>query len=618
MNHRSRLAVITCSLLAAAIGAHARPPQKMESSRADNPTDAALLVILQEDLEAQRVADPLEASRRGDRRFDDRWPDLSPAAQTAWIEGSRARLIRLSDLDLSALSDEHRVSAELLRWTLERRIEAEPFKLWQMSVTQQAGPQNSIPQLPDFLSFTTAEHLEDYLTRLETLPAYLDQIVANLRAGLAEGRTPPRVVMGTTPDQALAHGDDRYLTEPQAHVLYRPLIGSEPADSERARRAISERVVPAFKNFGRFLRDEYLPACRTTIAAADLPDGRALYDYRIRLETTTAMSAQQIHDLGLSEVARIRAEMMGVIARSDFARKDSLSGEPLFRAFVEYLRTDPRFYHRTAEDLLAGYREIAKRIDADMPRLFRTLPRLSYGVREMPRFIAAAAPTAYYYAGSISNGVPGYFIANTSALDQRPRYEMIALTLHEAVPGHHHQFALADELASAGLPEWRTTVDFTVFTEGWGLYAERLGLEMGDDPRSLSNPEGLGMYTDPYDNFGRLSYEMWRAMRLVVDTGIHALGWTRERAIQYMLDNSALSKANIEREVDRYIVWPGQALAYKIGELRIRELRDRAERKLGAKFDVRGFHDAVLLQGAVPLDQLERQVDRWIENTARN
>lgn len=583
------------------------------ASRAASP-DESLMALLDEDFAAQMANDPLEASRRGRREFDTKMPDLSEAARHRWIEGARDRLTRLEAIALDGLNEANRVSAALLAYELRVRIEGARFEGWQMPMTQQNGPQTALPQLPDFLSFTGEESLRDYAERLEGVGAYLDQMTQNMRAGMASGRTPPRVVMGSVPSQAAAHGDARFQSDPAAHPMFRPFASASAPLAERGKEAIRAVVAPAFARFASFLENEYVPACRETIAAKDLPDGTAFYAFQIKRQTTLDLTAEQIHQIGLSEVARIRAEMMQVIARSDFVRKDARRGEELFAAFVAYLRSDPRFYHQTPEALLAGYRAIAKEIDPEMARLFGTLPRLPYGVREMPSFVAPAAPTAYYYAGSLENGVPGYFIANTYRLDQRPKYEMIALTLHEAVPGHHHQIALAQELKDAGLPEWRTTVDYNFLVEGWGLYAERLGLEMGDDAKSRSNPDGKGLYTDPYDDFGRLSYEMWRAMRLVVDTGMHALGWSRERAIEYMLANSALTQTNIEREVDRYIAWPGQALAYKLGELRIRALRAEAEDALGERFDVRGFHDAVLMQGAVPAAVLEQQVRRWVED----
>lgn len=576
--------------------------------------DRAVLALLEEDDEAAKRQSPVSASLRGDRRFDTLLPDVSAAERERTDVAERDRLAKVrAIIDAGGLSDEGRLNAALLAYELSTRIEGRRFKTWQMPVTQQSGPQSQLPQLPDTLSFTSEQHLADYAVRLEAVPAYLDGVIENMRAGLREGRTPPKVVMGTVAQQVRAMGDDRFLADPAAHPMFRPFAASTGALRDRAAAAIKDGVAPAFARLATFLEKEYVPACRESIAARDLPDGEAYYNHAVRLMTTTDLTAQQIHEIGLREVARIRAEMMTVIARSDFAQKDSLSGDALFAAFLTYLRTDPRFYHTTAEDLLRGYREIAKRIDPEMARLFGRLPRLPYGVRELPRFLAPAAPTAYYYPGSLENGVPGWFIANTYLLDQRPKYEMIPLTLHEAVPGHHLQIAIAQELKAQGLPEWRTQLDYTVFVEGWALYAERLGLEMGDDPRSPTNPQGRGLFVDPYDDFGRLTYEMWRAMRLVVDPGIHALGWSRDRAITFMLENSALSRANIEREVDRYIAWPGQAVAYKIGELRLRDLRAEAEAALGDRFDIRGFHDAVLGSGAVPIDVLAQQVRAWIE-----
>ncbi len=610
---RAVLLIACCSPSARLLAQSAAPA----APAAHNAAEQALVALLDEDLQAMKERSPVEASRRGDRRFDTRWPDHSAAARERYLAACRQRLDAANKIDAGALSPSSRVTHALLIYELRLRLDGERFKTWQMPISQQNGPQISLPQVPDNLSFTTDKHREDYAARLEAVPAYLEQTIANMRQGLAEGRTPPRVVMQSVPQQALASAGEQFLKDPASHPMYKPFAGRTDATAERAKRAIAEKVVPAFKSLGEFLRDEYVPKCREGIAAVDLPDGAAFYNFRVRDNTTTQLTADQVHQIGMREVSRIRAEMMQVIARSDFPRKGELSGDDLFRAFVEYLRTDKRFYYSEGEALLDGYRVICKRVDAELPRLFGTLPRLSYGVREMPPMFAAAAPTAYYYSGSLENGVPGWFIANTYRLDQRPRYEMIALSLHEAVPGHHFQYALAQELAREGMHEWRTWVDYTAFGEGWALYTERLGLEMGEDARSASNPDGRGLYTDPYDDFGRLSYEMWRAMRLVVDTGMHALGWSRQRAIDFMLDNSALTQTNIEKEVDRYIAWPGQALGYKIGELRIRDLRSEAEATLQERFDIRSFHDAVLLQGAVPLDVLAMQVREWADGIKR-
>ncbi|MHC4550656.1 MAG: DUF885 domain-containing protein [Planctomycetota bacterium] len=572
-------------------------------ARATPDANERLLALLRADLDAQMRRAPTWATGRGDRRFDDRLPDASDAARLAWLEHARRRLDALGEIDRSRLTPANRTNAWLLEYELVRRLEQARFHPEQTAVTQLGGPQRDLPQLPSRIVLTTPQHYVDYVKRLEAVPAYLDQTIENLRAGLAAGRTPPRVTLAQAAVQALSCATEQQQQDPTLHPMWPHYAGSG-SDRDRAARAIKGLVIPAFARFGRFLRDTYIPACRKSIAAADSVDGPAWYRSRLRYHTTLPLTAESIHATGLKEVARIRQEMMAVIRRTDFPAKDRFEGEALFRAFTEYLRTDPRFYFTRNQDLLAGYRDIAKRVDAWMPRLFGKLPRLAYGVKEMPPLIQAASPTAYYYSGSLKTGQPGYFIANTFRLDQRPKYEMVPLTLHEAVPGHHHQIALAQEMEH--LPEWRTVLSYTAFGEGWALYAERLGLEMGD------------LLADPYDDFGRLSYEMWRAMRLVVDTGLHAKGWARQQAIDYMLANSALTRENVAREVDRYIAWPGQACAYKIGELKVRELRARAEKALGARFDLRAFHDTVLEEGSIPLAVLERRIDAWIESSVQD
>jgi uncharacterized protein (DUF885 family) len=598
------------------------PP--VEPPAVETQAETVLDRLLADDLRQLYAENPIWASTRGQRRYDDRVPDVGAEARTKQLALWRARREALRRVDRTVLPPQRRLDYDLLAYELDLRLAGARFNEWQMPITQMWGPQTSLPQTPERLTFATREHYADYVTRLERVPDYLAQVEANMREGMAADRTPPRIVMGGAAMQALAQGTERFADQPETHRLYTPFLDANaPADlAERARRVIARDVAPAFQRLGVFLRDEYIPACRETTAASDLPDGAAYYDHTIRDQTTLDLSARQIHDTGLAEVARIRAEMMDVIRRSDFMEREEAQAiersrlapaeqdRRLFAAFVEYLRTDPRFYHDSAEELLDGYRAIAKRIDAYMPAMVRTLPRLSYGVREMPPFIARSAPTAYYYPGSIETGVPGYFVANTYRLDQRPKYEMIALTLHEAAPGHHTQNAIANELEQAGLHPWRSTLRYTAFGEGWALYAERLGLEMGPPP--------YGLYADAYDDFGRLSYEMWRAMRLVVDTGLHALGWERDRAIAFMLENSALTRTNVEREVDRYISWPGQALAYKLGELRIRALRAEAEAALGDRFERRRFHDALLWSGQLPIPVLETHIRGWIEREQRD
>ncbi|RMF56369.1 MAG: DUF885 domain-containing protein, partial [Calditrichaeota bacterium] len=380
--------------------------------------------------------------------------------------------------------------------------------------------------------------------------------------------------------------------------LYQPFTAfpDNLAEAQRPRLAalgkevLEEKVLPAFQQFKAFFADEYIPKASEEISASKrYPDGEAFYAYRIKRFTTTTLSAREIHDIGLREVARIRKRMDAIIEQTGF--------EGSFQEFVHFLRTDPRFYYTRPEDLLVGYRDICKRMDAELPKLFGKLPRAPYGVRAVPAFAAAQATTAYYNRPSADGTQPGWFYANTYDLKSRPKYEMEALSFHEAVPGHHLQIALQMELED--VPKFRTMASYTAFVEGWGLYAESLGKE-------------VGFYRDPYSEFGALSYEMWRALRLVVDTGIHAFGWSRQQAIDFMLENSALTRKNVENEVDRYIAWPGQALAYKIGQMKIRELRTRAEEELGERFDLRAFHDLVLSAGAIPLDILTRRVENWI------
>jgi len=588
------------------------PPSASAQAQDASGADRAVQALLDEDLDAQARANPISASLRGDRRYDLLMPDVSSEAIRARLDETEDRLKRLRGINRADLSETQRLNYDLLEYELEQRIESARFHPEQMPITQQNGPQISLPQLPNRLSFPKRAHLDDYLKRLEAVPTYFDQIIANMRAGLEAGRTPPQVVMGDVEQQIASMATMRHIQDPASHPMYQPFARLEPDDelATKARFVIESEVLPAFTRLRRFVANDYVPGCRDTLAATDMPDGDALYAHRLRSYTTTEMTANEIHELGKREVARIRAEMLEVIARSDYENPDNLEGDELLAAFIDYLRTDERFYHDTAEDLLMGYRDICKRMDAHLPTLFGKLPRLTYGVVEMPRFMAPSAPTAYYYPGSLENGVAGNFVANTYRLDQRPRYEMVPLALHEAVPGHHLQIAISQELEDAGLHEWRTTIGYTAYVEGWALYSERLGLEVGGGEK--------GFYSDPYNDFGRLTYEMWRALRLVVDPGMHAFDWERQQAIDYMLANSALTEANVISEVDRYIAWPGQATGYKIGELRIRAMRDRAEQRLGENFDIRAFHDTVLGAGSLPLPVLEKRVDAWIASQETN
>jgi uncharacterized protein (DUF885 family) len=439
--------------------------------------------------------------------------------------------------------------------------------------------------------FRNVRDYENWLKRLEAMPRAMEQGIAAMEAGMRSGWVPPRVAMEVVPGQlaGFAGGD---VTASPLYAPFRAFPATVPeADRERlaqaARKVLAERVQPAFAAYRRFVEEKYLPACRADIAASKLPAGRRYYDHMVAAMTTTDLDAARVHEIGEREVARIRVEMEKAIAASGF--KGS------FAEFLAFLRTDPRFYHASADEMLMHYRDIAKRADAELPRFFAELPRLPYGIRSMPAYLGDNAE--HYTRGALDGSRAGFFEANTNNLRRRPKYDMEAVLLHETVPGHHLQIARAQELK--GIPAFRRASGYVAYSEGWGLYAESLGGEMG-------------FYRDPYSRFGQLSAEMWRACRLVVDTGIHAFGWTREQSIRYLADNAGIQESAAINETDRYILSPGQALGYKIGELRIKALRARAAEALGPRFDLRRFHNALLDDGALPLNLLEARIDEWI------
>lgn len=579
--------------------------------------DARLAALLDRYYDLICQSDPVGASTRGDLRFNDRLPDVSPSAIEAQRAEGTAILAEVRRLDRSTLQGEDLIDADLLEYTLDLADRGAKYMPEQMPINALEGPHISLPQMYLQLPLATEQQVADYVTRLEKIPTLIDQQIANMRAGMKVGRVPPKVILAETVAGIRAHSTKEIAAKPSTSPFYAPLRARNDSDplAMRASRSISTGIVPAFERLAAFMETEYLPVCRDTIGAAQGVDGIGFYEHQLRSHTTTALTAQQIHDIGLAEVARIKAEMLRVIEETDWAEKSKYSradqAEERFSKFVEYLRTDARFYFTSEEEMLRGYRAIGKRVDPELVGLFATLPRLTWGVRPIPRFAAPSSPAAYYYPGSTRSGVPGYFMVNTFDLKQRPKYGMISLTLHEAVPGHHFQGAIADEIPTQH--PYRSMMWYTAHGEGWALYAESLGLEMGDDPRSATNPNGRGLYADPYDYFGRLSDEIWRACRLVVDTGMHAFGWSRQRAIDYMLANSAGTELDTVSEIDRYIGWPGQACAYKLGEIRIRELRERASKALGPLFDRRLFHDELLNAGSIPLAVLEKRIDRWIE-----
>ncbi len=558
----------------------------------------ALTELFDDAWETRLADDPVFASRLGDRRYNRAWRDLSLDAFEARQQQRRDFLRRLRQIDPGKLDASDRLNYDLFRRQLENAIDAHEFRTHLMPMSQRGGVQ-SLNTVADNLALRSASDYEDWLARMERVPAVIDQTRALLEAGRREGFVSPRILMERIPAQLDAQLVEVGIDSP----FFAPFaaLPSSMSDDERGRlqaRAtdvIENDIVPAYREFARYFNSRYLPASRNSIGASELPNGQAYYEHSAKLFTTTAMTPDDIHRLGLDEVARIRAEMQRVIDEIGF------SGD--FAAFLEFLRTDPQFYFDTPEELFDAYLAICKRIDPELVTLFGKLPRIPYGLKPIPDTIAPDTTTAYYSRPAGDGSRPGYYYVNLYRPDVRPKYEMEVLSVHEAVPGHHLQIALQMELPN--MPAFRRYSGFTAFTEGWGLYSESLGHD-------------LGLYKDPYSHFGALTYEMWRAVRLVVDTGIHYKGWTRAQAIDFFKRNAAKSELDIVNEVDRYIARPGQALAYKIGQLKILELRANAEQSLGDQFDIRDFHDALLGGGALPLDVLETRMNRWLADTLKS
>ena len=525
---------------------------------------------------------------------NDRWTDKSAAAIARRKANLELPVKALASIDRTKLAPEDALNYDLFKRQAEAQIEGRRFPWELMPLTQLYGLHHGVPQmLSEQMPSRTAADYEAILSRLRGTPVLIDQTIALMKEGLRRGVTPPKITLRNVVGQADALLVDDPVKSPLLGAFQR-MPETIPADRREAfkgeaAKLLKEQALPAFRRLRDFLASEYVPGCRESLATGALPDGQAWYAYQVAQSTTTRLTPKQIHEIGLEEVKRIRAEMEGLMRSTGFARD--------LPAFFEFLRTDPRFFFARPEELLAGYREIAKRADPEVIKLFGRMPRLPYGVIPMPAHNAASRSAGAYDAGSLAAGRPGYFAANLSAVETRPKWEMEALVLHEAVPGHHLQIALAQE--QPDLPSFRKHGGYDAYGEGWALYAETLGHDMG-------------FYKDPYSHFGALNYQMWRAVRLVVDTGIHAFGWSRQQAIDYFKASSAKPEREIVVEIDRYIVSPGQALAYKIGQRKFLELRERARKELGARFDIRAFHDAVLAEGSLPLDVLEARIDAWI------
>jgi prolyl oligopeptidase len=535
---------------------------------------------------------PTRASRLGDLRYNDRWPDVSLEAIRR-CHARRQKVLRaLDEIDPHALSKADKIHYRLFRREYELAVESYPYRWYLLPMTQRDGIQDA-SSLADSLRFEKPRDFDDWIARLRRLPVCLDQTIGLMREGAAAGMVHPKVAMQRVPGQIRR----QVVDDPAESLFFKPFIEMpeqiEPSRRNRlveaARKAIADDVVPAYERLLEFFEGEYLPACLDQVGIWQMPRGRELYALKVRQFTATDLAPEEVHRIGLKEVERIRGEMQKVL--------DEVEWQGSFQEFLEHLRSDPKFYYDNPAELLKTCRAVCKRIDPGLVKLFHRLPRIPYGVEPVPMHLAPDTTTGYYRPPAADGSRAGTYFVNLYKPESRPTYEIEVLSAHEAVPGHHLQIALAMELED--LPKFRRYGGDAAFVEGWALYSESLGDE-------------LGLYQDPYSKFGQLTYEMWRAVRLVVDTGIHHLEWTRSQAIDFFCANTPKPLLDVENEVDRYITWPGQALAYKIGELKIQGLRARAERELGDKFDVRDFHDVVLGSGAVTLDVLEENVQAWI------
>lgn len=559
---------------------------------AEPESNAALQKLFDDEWEYGLRESPTFASHLGDKRYNDRWPDVSPEAIARRQAHQRELLERLQQFAPGQLSPSDRLNHRLFRWQAELDVEGQPFGWHLVPINQREGIQDE-GSLGDSLSFDAVKDYEDWLLRIERFPVYMDQTIGLLREGLKRGILQPQIVVNRVPQQIRR----QIVEDPEQSLFYKPFrtFPKDLAEAERtrlqtaARAAISQHIVPAYQKLLTFFEDDYLPGSLKDVGVWQVPQGGPLYSFAARQFTTTSLTPDQIHEIGLQEVSRIRAGMETIRQQVGF--------QGTLPEFFEHLRTAPEFRFEKPQDLLQAYQAFCKRVDPLLTRVFRKLPRIPYGVEAIPEHMAPDTTTAYYRPPAADGTRAGTYFVNLYQVETRPKYEIAALSLHEAVPGHHLQIALATEMEH--VPTFRRFTGFTAYVEGWALYSESLGDE-------------LGVYDDPYSKFGQLTYEMWRAVRLVVDTGIHHKHWSRDRAITFFRDNAAKSEQDIVNEIDRYISWPGQALAYKIGELKIRELRRKCQAELGDRFDLREFHDVVLRNGAVPLSVLEELVDEWL------
>ena len=548
--------------------------------------------IFDEEWQRTLRENPTQASKLGDRRYNKLWPDTSLNAILASQARTREVLANVRTMDKSAFNKDDTLNARLFEYQYEADVNEQRFQLHLLPMDQRGGLQDE-DSTADVLQFDTIRDYEDWIARLKAFPLYTARTMALMRQGITEKIVHPKIVMQRVPAQIRK----QLVDQPQDSPYYKPFrtFVVEFTDAEKyrlqneAKSAIESCILPSYRTFLEFLETEYIPACFDDVGCWQRPNGQAIYAELARRFTTTNLTPQQIQDIGLAEVTRIRGEMEAIQKEVGF--------DGSFAQFLVHLRTEKQFYYESPNELLQAYKDCCDRIDPNLPKLFSKLPKTSYDVRSIPDQMAPDTTTAYYRVPAADGSRPGSYFVNLYRPETRPKFEIDALSLHESVPGHHLQIALSMELSD--IPEFRRYGGYTAFVEGWALYTEKLGSE-------------LGLYRDPYSRFGQLASEMWRAVRLVVDTGMHSLKWSRQEAIDFFANNSSKSMLDIENEIDRYISWPGQALAYKIGELKIRELRSHSEQELGQNFDVREFHDVVLRNGAVPLDVLDELVSEWI------
>ena len=562
------------------------PAAQVEANR------KALNAVFQDYWEDNLKHSPEFASTLGDKRYNDQISDYSVKAFNDGLAREESFLMRLAAIDPAGLTAQETISRELLLRTFAEDQEAAESKEWEMPVSQMSGIHTIYPRLVAQLSFTTVKDYDDWIARLHAIPKAFDQVTANMSIGMDDGRVPPKYLLEKALEQVKGLAGQKPEESPFALPLKSFPAGIKPAERERIKAemldAIGKEVLPAYLRFARFLEVSYIPAGREQPGISALPDGAKYYQFLIRQRTTTDLTAEQIHQIGLDEVKRDEAEMLVVAQKLGFAD---------LATFRASLKGNPKLHPASREALLAAYRGYLTPMQAKLPQLFGRLPKAAFEVVAVPDYLEKTSAPAYYEPGAPDGSRPGRLFIDTYDATDRNLYSVEVIAYHEGLPGHHLQISIAQELD--GLPDFRKYSGYTAYAEGWGLYSERLGKD-------------VGFYQDPYSDYGRLEGDIWRAIRLVVDTGVHSQHWTREQMVQYFHDHSAIDETSIQAEVDRYIAWPGQALAYKIGQLKILELRDRAKTALGDKFDLRAFHDQVLDSGALPLDVLSERVDAWI------